>query len=231
MSKFTQTLDRIEQLLVSMTKRVEKIRQLSEAGMYQACQVQLLRLEESAERLALLTRALPCYTGARSAPEDVLQIIKDVIPVKIGFTEEGWFCLQIPRLLPRKESGSVNYLRGFLLPAMEEFFCNKPLIRYPKCVLIYRHVYVKDYPERQYRDHDNIEINLVSDTVALYTMPDDNPLVCNHFYCSAAGDSERTEVYVVPQESFAQWLRREKNMPDEGVVLFETPPITAEKDT
>ena len=231
MSRFQQTLDRVDQLLESMIKRIEKIRQLYDAGMYQACQVQLLRLEESSERLTQLTRALPCYTGARSAPEDVLQIIKDVIPVKIGFTEEGWFCIQIPRLLPKKESGSVNYLRGFLLPAMEEFFQDKPLIRYPKCVLIYRHVYAKDYPERQYRDHDNIEVNLVSDTVALYTMPDDNPLVCNHFYCSAAGDSERTEVYVVPQKDFPHWLKEEKSMPAGGVILYENPPVPPQKDT
>ena len=231
MSRFQQTLDRVDQLLENMIKRIEKIRQLYDAGMYQACQVQLLRLEESSERLTLLTRALPCYTGARSAPEDVLQIIKDVIPVKIGFTEEGWFCIQIPQLLPKKESGSVNYLRGFLLPAMEEFFRDKPLIRYPRCVLIYRHVYSKDYPERQYRDHDNIEVNLVSDTVALYTMPDDNPLVCNHFYCSSAGDPERTEVYVVPQRDFPQWLKEEKNIPDGGFALYENSPFLAEKDT
>ena len=187
MSRYTQTLDRISQILENMMKRVATIRQLYDAGMYQAAQVQMLRLEESSERLTLLTRSLPCYTGARSAPDDVAQIIRDAIPVEMGFTQEGWFSLRIPLLLPKKESGSVNYLRGFLLPAMEEFFRDKSLIRYPKCVLIYRHVYARDCPERRYRDHDNIEINLVSDSVALYTMPDDNPTVCTHFYCSAAG--------------------------------------------
>ena len=114
---------------------------------------------------------------------------------------------------------------------MEEFFRDKPLIRYPKCVLIYRHVYARDCPERRYRDHDNIEINLVSDSVALYTMPDDNPTVCTHFYCSAAGSSERTEVYVVPRQDFGRWLEQEKTMPDRGVALYDFPPITTEKDT
>ena len=150
---------------------------------------------------------------------------------EMGFTQEGWFSLRIPLLLPKKESGSVNYLRGFLLPAMEEYFRDKPLIRYPKCVLIYRHVYARDCPERRYRDHDNIEINLVSDSVALYTMPDDNPTVCTHFYCSAAGSSERTEVYVVPRQDFGRWLEQEKTMPDRGVALYDFPPVTAEKDT
>ena len=231
MSRYTQTLDRISQILESMTKRIVTIRQLYDAVMYHTAQVQMLRLEETAERLVLLTRSLPCYTGARSAPDDVAKIIRDAIPVEIGFTEEGWFSIRIPLLMPRKESGSVNYLRGFLLPALEEFFRDKPLIRYPKCVLIYRHVYARDCPERRYRDHDNIEINLVSDSVALYTMPDDNPTVCTHFYCSAAGSNERTEVYVVPKQDFVQWLEQEKTMPDRGVALYDFPPITTEKDT
>lgn len=231
MSRYTQTLDRISQILENMMKRVATIRQLYDAGMHQAAQVQMLRLEESSERLTLLTRSLPCYTGARSAPDDVAQIIRDAIPVEMGFTQESWFSLRIPLLLPKKESGSVNYLRGFLLPAMEEFFRDKPLIRYPKCVLIYRHVYARDCPERRYRDHDNIEINLVSDSVALYTMPDDNPTVCTHFYCSAAGSSERTEVYVVPRQDFGRWLEQEKTMPDRGVALYGFPPVTTEKDT
>ena len=40
-------------------------------------------------------------------------------------------------------------------------------------MLVYRHVYDKDYPERNMRDHDNIEINQVTDIVALFTMVDD----------------------------------------------------------
>ena len=64
MSRYMQTLDRISQILENMMKRVATIRQLYDAGMYQAAQVQMLRLEESSERLTLLTRSLPCYTGA-----------------------------------------------------------------------------------------------------------------------------------------------------------------------
>ena len=132
-------------------------------------------------------------------------------------------------LLPRKEHGSVNYVRGFLHPAMSRFFSGKPPVRYRKCVIIYRHVYARDRPERQYRDHDNIEINFVSDAVALYTMPDDNPTVCRHFYCSAAGDPERTEVYVVPQEDFIQWQLQEPSIPEHGVFLLENRPESTEK--
>lgn len=89
-------------------------------------------------------------------------------------------------------------------------------------MLIYRHVYSRDRPERQRRDHDNIEVNMVSDTVALYVLPDDGPEICCHYYCSAAAQTERTEVYVVPQTEFPYWFESEKKMPEEGVKLYET---------
>jgi heme/copper-type cytochrome/quinol oxidase subunit 2 len=52
-------------------------------------------------------------------------------------------------------------------------------------------------------------------------MVDDAPMRCQHFYCSAPGSSERTEVYVVPQDEFTRWLEQVKNIPDEGMVLHE----------
>ena len=229
MRQFAQALDRIGEILGNMTRRIQTIRQLDEGGKHQACQVQLLRLEESSERLTLLTRALPCYTGARSAPEDVAQIVSDVVPVETGFTEEGWFCLRIATLLPKKEAGSVSYLRGVLYPAMRQFFNGKKTVRYSSAVMIFRHVYNRERPERLMRDHDNIEVNFVADTVALYTLPDDSPKYCSHFYCSASADKERTEVYVVPRSDFPDWLAKETTIPDTGVLLYENPPITAEK--
>lgn len=71
------------------------------------------------------------------------------------------------------------------------------------------------------RDHDNIEINMVSDIVAMYVMPDDGPQVCSHYYCSAGGTTERTEVYVVPKQEFQTWLEWETAIPDKGVLLNE----------
>ena len=145
MKRFEQTLERIDRMLAHMTNRVDLIRSLYENGSMEPCYVQTLRLEENAERLTLQARSLPVYTGARSAPDDVEQTIHDVIPVEMGFTEEGWFCLRIPMLLPKKESGSVDWLRGFLYPAMSRFFMGKQPVRYPDCVLIYRHVYARDW--------------------------------------------------------------------------------------
>ena len=103
---------------------------------------------------------------------------------------------------------------------MKRFFSGKEPKKYEDAVLIYRHVYIEEYPERQKRDHDNIEVNMVSDIIALYVLRDDGPEICSHFYCSAMGDKERTEVYVVPQNEFSRWLEREKEMSKGGVELY-----------
>ncbi len=182
-----------------------------------------LSVMESAEQMTLLARSLPVYTGHPKADIAVWDILKREIVVEIGFTEECWFSLRMPLILPKKNSGSANYIRAFLYPAMQEFCDGKPPIRYRNAVLIYRHVYDRKRPERQMRDHDNFEINMVSDIVAMYVMPDDGPSVCSHYYCSAAANDERTEVYVVPKDDFQKWLTAEPMFPDVGVKLHENP--------
>ena len=161
---------------------------------------------------------------------DVETITAANVPVEIGFTAEGWFSVRLPLLLPKKERGSAEYVRSILLPALKTFFAGRPPVRFDNCVLIYRHVYAECRPERQRRDHDNIEINMVSDTIALYVMEDDAPSLCSHYYCSAVGNRERTEVYVVPEENFRYWLDAEKEMPQEGVRIYENGPRREKKD-
>lgn len=182
---------------------------------------QALLIEECAEQLTLAARTLPSYIGHPDTEAQVEAILKQEIPVEIGYTKEGWFSVRIPMLLPKKSKGSTDYIRSFLYPAMRDFFVEKPPVRYREAVLIYRHVYDRRRPERQMRDHDNIEINMVSDIVAMYVMPDDGPAVCAHYYCSAAAEQERTEVYVVPKGDFPTWLLGEAAMPDGGVELYE----------
>ena len=188
-----------------------------------------LQIVEFAEKLVLIARALPAYTGRPQAQADVERIIKETFPVEIGFTKQGWFSVRIPSLLPRKESGSAEYIRSSLYPAMMNFFADKNPIRYDDCVLIYRHVYSKNRTDRRKRDHDNIEVNMVSNIIAFYVMPDDSPSVCNHYYCSAEGTTDRTEVYVVPKNEFSKWITSEKKLPKKGAKLYETPRISSKK--
>jgi len=223
MSKFLEELSKIKKLLKQMTEQAELIGQMANMNRVNLANEYAMRLEEKSERLTFLTRSLPAYTGSPVARECVRNIVAEAIPTKIGFTKQGWFSVRIPLLLPKKGHGSVDYIRGFLNPAMQDFFKDKPPVRYDDCVIIFRHVYDRDRPERQWRDHDNIELNIVVDIVVLYTMRDDSPIVCDHYYCSDAASEERTEVYVVPRDEFTRWLDVEKIMPDNGVELYDKP--------
>ncbi len=221
-STFLQVLDKADARIQKMQEQSQMTRQLYEAGNTTQAYEMAMKLEETSERTVLLTRVLPASTGAPYAAMDTANLIALCIPVEIGFTAEGWFCLRIPALLPKKDAGSADYIRSFLYPAMRDFFMGKEPVRFTDCVLAYRHVYDRSRPERRLRDHDNIEINMVSDIVAMYVMPDDGPKICSHYYCSAEGNEERAEVYVVPRQKFPLWLATEKAMPDKGVVLYET---------
>ena len=158
------------------------------------------------EKLALLARVLPAYTGHPKAAELTEQMLLDTVPIEMGYAKRGWFLLKIPALLPKKGTGSPIYIQQYLYPALRRYFDGKPPALYRSCVLAYRHVYQHDRPERAYRDHDNIEVNMVTDIVTLYLMPDDAPRRCAHYYCSAAGEEDCTEVYVVPASRFPEWL-------------------------
>lgn len=179
------------------------------------------------EGVALKTRALPAHTGHPQAERMVQEAISESVPVDIRLTEEGWFYLRMPILLPRKEKSPRTYLRGFLYPALAAFARERPPIRYRDCVMIFRHIYDCNRPEREYRDHDNIELNMVTDTVAVRVMADDSPMLCRHYYCSAVGDNERTEVYVIPRSDFFKWLEMEDHIPESGLKVEKTPSIFA----
>lgn len=183
-----------------------------------------LENERLAERMILEYRDIPINTGRPSAMVDVRSILEDEIPVEMGYTQEGWFMLKIPELLPLKEKkkGSFDYIRGYLYPAMERHFKNEAAQRMDNCVVIYRHIYDKNYPEKEYRDHDNIEVNFVTDAIAMYVMVDDAPNRCELYQLSAVGETTQTEVYVIPEKDFEIFRRRIKNPGEDPITIIKT---------
>ena len=221
-NNYMNTLCKVDNNITRMKEQADAVRWFYKNGNIEESYRQALKLEKLSESTVLLTRVLPAYTGAVNALAEVDKIMAEVIPVEIGYTAEGWFAVRIPALLPKKETGSADYIRAFLYPAMRRFFDGKSPIRFKECVLVYRHVYDSNRPERAMRDHDNIETNMVTDIIAMYALPDDHPAVCSHYYCSASGTEDRTEIYVVPKDGFPLWLVGEKALPDKGVQLYET---------
>ena len=223
-SYFQMTLEKTIQQTEKLLKLLKSVHTDYEDKRMENTMEKAVSAAKQAEEVALLTRALPAHTGHPKSKELTRDSIAEAIPIEIGFTDQGWFCLRMPILLPRKEKASGSYIRGFLNPILEQFAAGRR-IRYRNCVLIFCHVYDRNRPEREYRDHDNIELNTVVDAIAMFFLVDDTPLECRHYYCSAAGSTERTEVYIVPRNEFEDWLALENNIPDIGVFLHKNSPI------
>jgi hypothetical protein len=228
-SPFEKEIQRADKQLRQTQISMEAVKQKHESGEVYEAYIAAFDFADAAEKLVFMARQLPAYTGNPHAVKKSVEIIKENIPVKIGFTPEGWFGVIIPALLPKKQKGSAEYLRDALYMSMQNFFRGKQPVKYTDCVLIFRHVYRHDMPERQYRDHDNIEVNMVADAIALYVLYDDSALRCSHFYCSTPGDENRTEIFVVPQSEFVVWILDAKSHKSKAVILHENIPKNTKK--
>ena len=178
------------------------------------------------EKLALLARSMPALTGRKDARRDMERHILSAMPIALGYTDEGWFCADIPALLPKKEHGGAEYIRGSLYLALRDFFRDREQPRFTDCVLVVCHQYRRDRPERRLRDHDNIELNAVVDALALYVLRDDAPLACQHHYCSMTGERDATLVYVLSADDFPEWYRQWQQARISGMNTPENSPKT-----
>lgn len=180
--------------------------------------------EREAERLILEYRNIPICVGRPSALMDVETVMSEEIPLEIGYSQEGWFVLRMPELLPLKEKDKAGYkyIRGFLYPALDRHFRNEVPQKIDKCVIVYRHIYNREFPEKEYRDHDNIEVNFVTDAIAMYVMVDDSAHRCELYHFTEAGDENKTEVYIVPQKDFDAFRHRIKNQPDNPITIVNS---------
>jgi len=223
-SPFKREILYTEKQLKKTQESMVAIKQNINVGDISRAYAAALDFADKAEKLTLTARQLPAYTGNPQAQKMSKQIIADNIPVRIGFTPEKWFGVVIPALLPKKQKGSADYIRDYLYLAMQNFFRGKQPIKYTDCVMIFRHIYRHDRPERHYRDHDNIELNMVIDIIALYVLFNDSALRCEHYYCSTAGNENRTEVLVVPQNEFMKCYADLKTHENKELILHETLP-------
>ena len=172
-----------------------------------------LETERIAERLIFQLRNLATYSGEKETCAAVVRNIQETVLVEVGYTEEGWFRLSIPALLPRKEKGNPEYVRSLIYPAMSDFFTGKQIEKFKDCTLVYLHTYDVNRPKREWRDHDNVEVNAVTDIVALFVMLDDSPHICEHYYASKSGMEHRTEGFVLPKRDLEKF-RTQKGLYD-----------------
>lgn len=170
---------------------------------------ELFNYENLSEKLVNNARLLPIISGIPRAKDFVNDIIINENYVSVCYTVEGWFYVNIPSLLTKKEKGDPSYIRATLNAGIQKFFKNNKKKKFNEnCVIIFKHNYAKERTYREYRDHDNIELNAIVDLIALHVLIDDSPMKLKHFYCSKIDETDHTEVFIVPYSDFPKWLQK-----------------------
>lgn len=169
-----------------------------------------MKYELIAEKIVNNARIMPIDTGI---PEMQEQISKNIISenniVVEYLNNNNWFHVRIPALLPKKEKGNPSFIRATLQVALKKYFSENPKIKIKKpSTIIFKHNYSQERPEREYRDHDNIELNAVVDMITLFVLIDDAPLKLRHYYFSCIEESDSTDVYVIPNSDFLDFLNQ-----------------------
>lgn len=204
--------------------KLEAAEALIESGRDDEASVLLKDLPQQSKALTLGTKHCLEASDDPEAKEKVAQILAEEFPVNIGFTTQGWFGVNMISLAKTEDNASKEFIREILTPALKQFFADKPTIRYPECVVCFRHVYDRNFPESGKRDYNNAEVKMVKDLVAMYVMRDDSPRFCDTHYMSAPGKEPHTEIYIVPREEYMDWLMMKDRIPDEGMPLTDQIP-------
>lgn len=100
-SSFALTLARLESMVQKLNIALTNTRYMWETGNADLTYEVAMRLADVAERTVLLARALPACTGNPIAAIEIQNLIDVSIRVDVGFTQEGWFSVRMPLLLPR----------------------------------------------------------------------------------------------------------------------------------
>ena len=118
---FQEQLQAAQRRLKKVQAALAKTLLFEEGKRYDLAYEQAFDFAYEAEKLTMLARVIPAFTGHPRAKERMEAQIAKTIPISIELTPEGWFKIIIPALLPRKERGNQDYIQENLYPAMKRF--------------------------------------------------------------------------------------------------------------
>lgn len=205
MRDFEQILKSVNKSHKDISKSLNLLESFKSSCDYEKVISESLHLAKISENLTEATRLLPIFTGCPTIKSNIDKIIIDGFNVKID-TKKEFVHIHCNSLLPKKESGRAGYVRASMVTAFDEYQkkYNIKIINEP-VVLVFIHNYARK--ERMWRDHDNIEVNVVVDAIALYFLSDDTSKLCDHLYFSREANEDGTDIYIVKQVDFINWLK------------------------
>lgn len=212
MQKINKETEYIKKQTEKLNSFLDKANILINSGKSKQASDILIQAEKISEQIVNKTRLLPvCYgLNTKTTQESIEKNIIDENEIFVSYISEDSFYVRIPALLPKKNGGNPIYIRSSLKIALDKYFKeNEKIILTKPSTIIFKHNYDKNRPEREFRDHDNIEINVIVDLIALYILVDDSPLRLRHFYYSEESNKDFTEVFIVSNEEFFNFLKAE----------------------
>ena len=167
--------------------------------------------EGRAEHIACAVRRLVYRTTEKKKSELLSEVARCCHDITIK-QEHGWLSIRLPRLIPKKKNANAEFLSEPLLCALSEYVMEHGVQRFSKAVICFEHIYDRKLPLKNYRDYDNLEQKQILDVIALHLLADDNSGLCDIFNTSEAGDDSYTNIYVMAQKLFFEWLKVRKNI-------------------
>ena len=187
-----------------------------------------LKLINLSEKNCLATRNIPHYIDFISDDgygnfEQINEQIANAWDIKICYTKQGWLQIKLPIMLPKIKQHNAQIISLPLQTALKKFFKNKNVDKKIPSVICYCHVYSKDVSPSRHLDHDNIETKAITDIITDFVLYDDSPKFLNHYHCSAIGEYSHTEIFIVPQNEFVQWVLYKQNNNFEALSTSKPP--------
>lgn len=168
----------------------------------------LLKAISSEEKYVNSIRNLPHETFLSNAQHELVKNYETIYGLKLNKMPAGYH-LTIPLLLPKKEKESATYIRTILQSFMQEIIGTGNIIEplNEPITLIFVHEYDRNKKVTEWRDHSNIEINVVEDVLNMYLFKDDTGYYCRHMYLSQAAECNATQIYVLKNKYVQQFLK------------------------
>ena len=127
---------------------------------------------------------------------------------------DGIIEIEFPSFIPKKKKQSTDFITEPLFEVLRQFVNKKtPRFRkFKKCVMCFTHVYDHSFMNKQrIRDHDNIEIHSIINTISLFLLIDDSGLLCSNYNSSELSDRDFTRISIMEMDRFPEWLNSRKD--------------------
>jgi len=125
---------------------------------------------------------------------------------------KGVLEITLPCLLPkRKKRQSTEFLIDPLYFTLSQYSDSHPLKRFKHCVVCFSHIYSEDFPKRNIRDYDNLELKQLLDVIATFIMEDDTGLLVDAYNTTEIGTADCTRISVMEKDRFSEWLKIREN--------------------